>query len=287
MAESKIEWCSVVWNPVTGCSPVGVGCQHCYAARMFKRLAANPKTPRYFGREFGDVQCHPELLDLPTTWKKPTAVFVNSMSDLFHEKVPSDFIALVLDVCEVEYPEHTFILLTKRVERAHDLAVNVFCEPIPNNVVLGVSCSTQAEVDRDVPILLATPAARRILSLEPLCGHVDFMAKRPGIPKWWQGALNPLSRINGVIVGGETGPGARPMHPDWVRSIRDQCASAGISFFFKSWGEWYPAGKSIVENSRMVVMGNEAFYRIGKRRSGRLLDGVEHNALCWEMLGNS
>lgn len=282
--DTKIEWCDVVWNPVTGCSQVGVGCKNCYAARMFKRLSANPNTPRYYGREFGDVRCHPELLDLPRGWKKPKAIFVNSMSDLFHEAVSFGFIEECFkSIARADW--HTFIVLTKRVERMREFAMllkECGYDPIPN-LVLGVSCSTQEEVELDLPILLDTPAAKRIVSLEPLCCHVDFMAKRPGIPKWWQGALNPLSRINGVIVCGETGPGARPMHPEWVRSICDQCAHAGVSFFFKGWGEWYPAGKSIVENARMVVMGNEAFYRIGKRRSGRILDGVEHNALCWEV----
>lgn len=244
--KSGIEWTESTWNPVTGCSKVSHGCKHCYAEREWPRLAAPRAKPNiYTGRAFTDVVCHPEKLDIPLRWTKPRRIFVNSMSDLFHESVPDEFIEAVFVVMQMAN-QHTFQVLTKRPERMlhfltnmdsrlHELGYPQGVAGRYPNVWFGVSIEDQATADERIPSLLDSPAAVRFLSCEPLIGPIDLSA---GLLWLKQFPIEP--NIHWVIVGGESGPKARPMHPDWVRSLRDQCQATSVPFFFKQWGEWIP-----------------------------------------------
>jgi protein gp37 len=224
--QSTIEWTESTWNPVTGCTKISPGCAHCYAERMANRLQAMGQ-PNY---EYGfQVTLHEHALDLPLRWKKPQTIFVNSMSDLFHEEIPSDFIRRVFEVME-EASWHRFQVLTKRSARLADLAPVL---PWPENVWMGATVESADLVSR-IDDLRTVPAAVRFLSLEPLLGPV------PGLD---------LTGIDWIIVGGESGPGARPMDPKWVRDVLRQCRKAKVPFFFKQWG-----GPN-------------------KKRAGRILDG--------------
>ncbi|MFC2078332.1 DUF5131 family protein [Candidatus Bipolaricaulota bacterium] len=210
---SKIEWTETTWNPVSGCSKVSAGCLNCYAERMAHRLKAMG-SPNY--RNGFEVTLHPHLLDAPLRWRSHRLVFVNSMSDLFHEDVPLDFIRRIFATME-RAPWHTFQVLTKRSERLVELAPRLTW---PSNVWMGVSVE-DGDVAERIDHLRQVDAAVRFLSLEPLIGPL------PG--------LN-LRDIHWAIVGGESGPGARPMEADWVVDLRDQCRSAEVAFFFKQWG---------------------------------------------------
>lgn len=210
---SAIEWTESTWNPVTGCDKVSLGCKNCYAERLAKRLKAM-RQPNY-SNGF-TVTLHEELLDLPLRWKRPQTIFVNSMSDLFHEKVPARFIQKLFDVM-VEAAQHRFQVLTKRSQRLRELSPRL---PWPSNVWMGVSVETANQVWR-IHDLRETGAAVRFLSLEPLLGPLPDL---------------DLTGIKWVIVGGESGPRARPLKPEWVLEIRDQCANARVPFFFKQWG---------------------------------------------------
>ncbi len=212
-SSSKIEWTETTWNPVTGCSKVSSGCLNCYAERMAHRLRAMGN-PNY--RNGFDVTLHPHLLDAPVSWKRPRMIFVNSMSDLFHEEVPIEFIQAVFATMERAH-WHTFQILTKRSRRLVELATLLSWPP---NVWMGVSVEDMDVASR-VDDLRSVGAEVRFLSLEPLLGPLS--------------ALN-LGGIHWVIVGGESGPRARPMDPDWVVDIRDQCDAVGVPFFFKQWG---------------------------------------------------
>lgn len=210
---SNIEWTEATWNPVTGCTKISEGCRFCYANTMAKRLHAMGN-PRY-KNEFR-VTLHPDLLELPLSWKKPKRIFVNSMSDLFHQDVPLDFIKSVFNTME-RASWHTFQILTKRSDRLLELSSEL---PWPPNVWQGVSVEDERVIYR-IDHLREVPARIRFLSLEPLIGPLDN--------------LN-LTGIHWVIVGGESGPGARPMLKEWVSSIRDQCVKHKVPFFFKQWG---------------------------------------------------
>ena len=213
MAKSKIEWTDATWNPVTGCSKVSPGCVHCYAERLSLRLQAMG-VPKY--QDGFEVRLHPEALDLPLRWPKPQTVFVNSMSDLFHQNVPEEYIQQVFEVMR-RASWHNFQLLTKRDERLADISPRLVWT---DNIWVGVSVETQKYVSR-IDNLRRTGAAKTFLSLEPLLGPLE--------------GLN-LEGINWVITGGESGPGARPIEASWVRSIRDQCLAQRVPFFFKQWG---------------------------------------------------
>lgn len=384
MSKTKIEWTDAVWNPVTGCSKVSSGCANCYAEREWRRLAGNPMTA-YYGRKFNDVEYHPNRLEQPLRWKRPRKIFVNSMSDLFHDLVPDLFIINALSVM-AEAQQHTFMILTKRPERMKELfnrkttpndvwlptTKGVSCEkpvwPLPN-VWIGVSVEDQAAADKRIPILLQVPAAVRFISAEPLLGPLDL---RPWIKRYYHGGkpkmkeetyLLPPSKtgkptllqysreidpngvqredrvylttdystarlyamgygnggvyravpdlpleddpdclekglsfqtpqalivslshpvIDWVIVGGESGPNARPMHPDWARNLRDQCQAAGTKFFFKQWGEYCAPSQMMDETHRAwdCHHGTENCWneedprwRVGKKKAGRELDG--------------
>ena len=210
---SQIEWTQATWNPVTGCTKISLGCAHCYAERMANRLRAMGQ-PNY--RNGFRVTVHEHALELPLGWRKAQVIFVNSMSDLFHEDVPVDFILRVFDVMQ-RSDWHLFQVLTKRSLRLAELAPLLAW---PENVWTGVTVESSEYVHR-IDDLRAVPAALRFLSLEPLLGPL------PGLD---------LEGIDWVIVGGESGPGARPMAEAWALDIRDQCRQAGVPFFFKQWG---------------------------------------------------
>ncbi|WP_217597869.1 DUF5131 family protein [Cohnella sp. GbtcB17] len=210
---SNIEWTEATWNPVTGCTKISAGCKHCYAATMAKRLKAMGNS-RY---ENGfNLTLHYDLIDLPLSWKKPRMIFVNSMSDLFHQDVPVEFIQKVFDTMR-QASWHTFQILTKRSERLFELSTELLW---PDNVWQGVSVENEKVTFR-IDHLRQVPAKTRFLSLEPLIGPLENLR---------------LDGIHWAIVGGESGYGARPMKEEWVLSIRDQCLANNVAFFFKQWG---------------------------------------------------
>jgi len=243
---TKIEWCArpgtipETWNPVTGCTPISEGCKNCYAQRMARRLAGRhgyPEAPNHF-----DVTLRPERLDIPLKWRKPRTVFVCSMSDLFHEDVPFDFVDETMTVISACNGIHTFLALTKRPGRMLNyfssrqyFASEQYENKPLQNLWLGVTIE-MPEYLRRVDCLRQTPAAVRFLSLEPLLGPVDLADYLPRvIHDSYPGSTGPEFQdgLDWIIVGGETGPGARPIRPDWAREIRDQCRDAGVPFFFK------------------------------------------------------
>lgn len=298
---TKIEWADATWGPVTGCTKVSAGCDNCYAETFAERWRGTPG--HYFENGF-DVQLRRDKLYLPMRWKKPRRIFVNSMSDLFHDAVPDDYIAQVFTVMALAR-QHTFQVLTKRHARMRSLLnkpefiwPNVWGPIAPDlpdlpyrtwplpNVWLGVSAENQQWADIRIPALLDTPAAVRFVSAEPLLGPIDLHIDpiEASSPFWG-------SQLDWVITGGESGPGARPAHPDWFRAIRDQCQAAGVAFLFKQWGEWQPSSprQEMVANGRRYRYarrwihpdGSTADYfepstpmdRVGKHRAGRELDG--------------
>jgi protein gp37 len=294
--KSKIEWTDATWNPVTGCTKVSQGCKNCYAEREMKRF--------WPGRSFTDVQLHPDPLEQPLHWRRPRRVFVNSMSDLFHESVPDLFIARVFSVMGMA-GQHTFQILTKRPSRMlewfnkkpgmwpKDMGLSLAA-----NIWLGVSCEDQETAEKRIPYLLATPAAVRFVSCEPLLGPINLAAALPGIRGelariahsidqriMYDRQSAPIPYIDWIIVGGESGPNARPMHRDWVRSLRDQCVAAEVPFFFKQWGEWAPRRElSDVARFASLSWPDHRFHywdpvtemiRVGKKNGGRKIDGRE------------
>lgn len=210
---STIEWTEATWNPVTGCTKISAGCTHCYAERLAKRLKAMGLAN--YINEFTPT-VHPNMLGLPLRWKQPRVIFVNSMSDLFHEDVPDEFIMQVFEVMRTA-KWHTFQVLTKRPERLADLNKQLQWAP---NIWMGVTVEAQDYISR-IDYLRSTGAVIKYLSLEPLLSPIK--------------KLN-LRGIDWVIVGGESGPDSRPMDPDWVRDIRDKCIKVKVPFFFKQWG---------------------------------------------------
>lgn len=238
MQRSSIEWTEATWNPVTGCTQISPGCAHCYALTFAERFRGVPGHPYENGF---DLQLRPDRLDQPLRWKKPRTIFVNSMSDLFHEEVPEDYVRQVFEVME-SASHHRFQVLTKRSGRLAELAPSLHW---PSNVWMGVSVENQRFTCR-VDDLREVPASVRFLSCEPLLGALEL----------------DLHDIHWVIAGGESGPGARAMKPDWVRGVRDQCAIADVPFFFKQWGAFDCHGR-----------------RVGKKRSGRELDSSLHSQL--------
>jgi protein gp37 len=210
---STIEWTEATWNPVTGCTKVSPGCKHCYAERMAERLRAMGQ-PNYANGFEPTLQ--PHMLELPLRWKKPQRIFVNSMSDLFHADVPLSYVREVFDVMARAH-WHRFQILTKRAERLEELGSQLDWTP---NIWMGVSIET-AEYRHRIDHLRRTPARVKFLSLEPLLGPLADL---------------DLCGIDWVIVGGESGPGARPMASSWVADLRDQCRTANVPFFFKQWG---------------------------------------------------
>lgn len=368
---TKIEWTDATWNPITGCSVATPGCTNCYAMKLAgTRMKHHPSRAKLTidtkaGPAWnGEVRFNEEWLTQPLNWKKPRRIFVCAHADLFHESVPDAWIDRVFAVMALA-PQHTFQVLTKRskrmldyitehgsgfgdtisvLERVADQAGRMMEEgdnaadcvlgdpwPLPN-VWLGVSVEDQKRADERIPDLLATPAAVRWISAEPLLGPLDLTQlpfEKSCDCKDHSPTFNSLDasvycagccegaealdigRLDWVVVGGESGPKARPSHPDWLRSLRDQCAAAGVPFFFKQWGEFreYDTGSPEVipiidgtdEADDMVDLAinpswisrdgvhaltrdhlsmhvpSRMIERIGKKAAGRLLDGVEHN----------
>lgn len=325
---SNIEWTDETWNPVTGCNKVSQGCKHCYAEREWDRLSANSKATAYAGRVFTDVRDHPERLAAPLRWTRPRKVFVNSMSDLFHETLPFEFIAAVFGAMALS-PAHTFQVLTKRPRRMgeffdwleregsrvggpvplcvthwlhiagadHGLkrAVDACLAAPPAwplaNLWLGVSVEDQAAANERVPLLLRTPAALHWVSAEPLLGPVDLgdwmIPEYPNCSGFTQSATmedgycsrcgghvsdpvhaSPLGTVKWVVAGGESGPKARPAHPGWARSLRDQCMRASVPFVWKQWGAWRP-----------ICQGGDAWERSLYRSNRVARSGENQDAL--------
>lgn len=214
---TAIEWTDATWNPVTGCTKISAGCDRCYAERLSERFRGTPGHP--FESGF-DLTLRPERLDQPLRWRTPRMIFVNSMSDLFHKEVPTKFIARVFDTME-QADWHVFQVLTKRSSLMRDFLRKRYSgQRGPQHMWFGVSVEDGSRKSR-IKHLRETPAGIRFLSIEPLIGPM--------------GRLD-LTGIDWVIVGGESGPGARPMKPQWVREVRDQCLESGTPFFFKQWG---------------------------------------------------
>jgi len=297
---SKIEWCDTTWNPITGCTKISQGCKNCYASelhnRRHKAYLAGAKLPVQYAKPFETVQLHPERLEMPLHWKKPRRIFVNSTSDLFHEDVPDGFVfGTFMRMSKAQ--QHTFIILTKRADRMQrwiterwmtDVYGQFHSDLMLDNVWLLVSVENQDAADLRIPYLLQTPAAVRGVSGEPLLGPVDLTPYLYG----WHSDLRPVEKdpgIDWIICGGESGPGARPMHPDWARSLRDQCSQAGVPYFLKQWGEWLPYDVATPEQKESRAIGRSClagdgksgeidfWLKMGKVKSGRLLDGVEWN----------
>lgn len=315
--KTGIEWTDATWNPVTGCTKVSPGCDNCYAETFSERFRGTPG--HYFEGGF-DIQLRPDKLDQPLRWKKPRRIFVNSMSDLFHKDVPDAYVAQVFGVMALAQ-HHTFQILTKRHGRmrsllssddviygrsfesmvrnvAHNTRNNLRRADLPDaddlpwplpNVWLGVSTEDQKWADIRIPALLSTPAKVRFISAEPLLGPINLeliAGKRLG----WN-ALDDESlehpALDWVIVGGESGHNARPMHPAWATSLRDQCAHAEVPFMFKQWGEWAPGILDFGRRTGTVGIGFRSIpyvdgryggelasmTRVGKRAAGRELDG--------------
>lgn len=222
---TKIEWTDTTWNPVTGCSKISTGCDHCYAKRMARRLQAM-HSPKY--RDGFTPTCHAASLYEPDRWREPRMIFVCSMGDLFHEAIPEEFIQQVFSTM-VRTPQHTYQVLTKRADRLRELAVSL---PWPKHIWAGVSVEDDDSVHR-VRALAAVPAHVRFVSLEPLLGPV------PRLLECRDHGQGLLDRVEWVIVGGETGPGARRMPAHWPQQIRDECIERQIPFFFKRWGSYH------------------------------------------------
>lgn len=324
---THIEWTDATWNPITGCSVVSAGCKHCYAMKLAgTRLQHHPSragltTDTKAGPVWnGQVRFNERWLPQPLAWRRPRRIFVCAHGDLFHENVPDQWIDEVFAIMSAA-PQHTFQVLTKRPRR-----MQAYCaDPgtlgrvlavlarwggkvtqlkhvedghngiVLPNVWLGVSIEDQAAADERIPLLLATPAAVRWVSAEPLLGPVDlrwFLAKNV-----WEGGVPVRGRDYGhgtkldwVVAGGESGTGARPMSPDWARSLRDQCKAADVAFLFKQWGSWLPVeatedecfaedgtGRQLEGTITVTVDRGQQFARVGKKAAGRLLDGVLHD----------
>jgi protein gp37 len=340
MNKTSIEWTDATWNPTTGCTKVSPGCLHCYIDR----------TPpfRMAGRKFVKgkipIELHENRLDAPLKWKKPRMIFVNSLSDLFHEDIPDEFIDKVFAAMALA-KQHTFQVLTKRPQRMMEYCSQAYmpgaiCDaailmghaeivkrewketdcgvyrklvgpsyPLPN-VWIGVTCEDQKRADERIPLLLQTPAAVRFLSCEPLIGPVDLSLGRK---RWRCSSCGNVGTpaeeigmgrcpcgheldeqkdcgIDWIIGGGESGPGARPMNPNWARSLRDQSQAAGVAYHFKQWGEWVDEFHPAVDVSKheqfdgfttpikdasgqVTDYQGQYMFRVGKHAAGRLLDG--------------
>lgn len=233
MTKSRIQWTNEVWNPVTGCTWASTGCDHCYARVMGTRMSGIIGNVRY-GHPFSDVMCHEDRLGQPSNWKRPRMVFVNSMSDLFHDDVIGDFIIDVL-VTIRKSPQHTYQILTKRPKRMLRMFSEWFGKkgslgPVLENLWVGVTCENHEQADERIPLLLNTPAAVRWVSVEPQLEFVNlenYLVKQK---------TDLLPGIDWVVCGGESGQKARPFIIDWARTLRNQCRSYGVPFFMKQVG---------------------------------------------------
>jgi protein gp37 len=307
---TKIEWCTETWNPIVGCTKVSPGCDHCYAERMANRLKSMSEkydgkgknifhrsaTGKYShvisekGKWNGKTHFDEADFKKPSRWKKSRMIFVCSMGDLFHESISDELIDEIFLAMRFYYRRHLFLILTKRPERMHayyrGMAKGGDVEPLPN-LWLGVTAENQAQANKRVPILLSIPAAKRFVSVEPMLTQVDLVNCYGDTP--WTPGTRQLGFIDWVICGGESGPGARPMHPEWVRFLQSECHCAGVPFFFKQWGEWLPSYdfgerlEEMVKNfPKCIIRKRHEFpdginmYKVGKKAAGSLLDGKEY-----------
>lgn len=329
-SKSGIAWTERTWSPVVGCTKVSDGCKFCYAEREVNSgWSKNPKSI-FYGRDFTDVRCHEDKLGQPLHWKTPSRIFVCPRADLFHDLVPDAFLDQVFAVMAL-CPQHSFQCLTKRPKRMRDYMLGVqdraraqkamfsvdlhnplHCLgvlrddyqgarawPLPN-VWLGVTAENQDAANERLPLLMQTPAAVRWVSCEPLLGPVDLMQiEHPNYNMPADMLTGCDSRapcdagtLDWVVVGGESGPNARPMHPLWAQDLRDQCGEAETPFFFKQWGEWFPREQweynprlvlpddhHAYDNSETTIVMRDLgdlypMHRVGTKKAGRLLDGV-------------
>jgi protein gp37 len=311
--EHKISWLNMpgyqpeTWNPIVGCSKVSPGCDNCYAERMANRLTyalggiGTGKNQDAWigysdviseGKWTGKTAFISSAINKPFQCKTPRMIFVCSMGDIFHKTVTTECFRRVLDVI-LKCRQHIFVILTKRPENILPLMQRVgWGLPFPPNIWLGVTAENQEQANQRIPLLLQIPAAKRFVSIEPMLGPIELTEIRPDICKTitqnvlWGIAINEnrslrdgLPVLDWVICGGESGSKARPMHPDWVRSVRDQCRNAGTPFFFKQWGEWiseYPQGKNL-GNMSQTYQYDKTFYKIGRKTAGDLLDGEQYH----------
>ena len=289
---TKIEWAEETINPVRTvdggyhCTKISPGCSMCYAERFNKRFG-NGKPFDAAPTEF--VLWKKPLQDV-LRWRKPRLVFVQSMGDLFHPDVPFEIVTNIFGTMH-SVKKHTYMILTKRPERMAEfirwyskwIGFNAWPREYPH-VWLGVTAENQEQADKRIPVLLQTPAAVHYLSIEPMLSHISLSTIDLGGAGRW-GRNYGMPQIDWVICGGETGPGARPMHPDWARSLRDQCQAAGVSFFFKQHGEWmwwHQDGIPYVADglkARHEWPDKSHSFRVGKKAAGRLLDGREWNEM--------
>ncbi len=294
---TAIQWTDSTWNPVVGCSRISTGCKNCYAFKVHtmrhKAKLAGKKLPAQYAKPFTTIQPIASRLDVPKGWRTPRRIFVNSISDLFHEDVPFEFILEVWNTMAIAR-HHTYQILTKRPRRMlgfFEWAKEGMRErgldewekgmDVLPNVWLGVSVENQAAADDRIPLLLQVPAAHRFLSCEPLVEWVNLENYLGPTPEDEDGAPYP-GRINWVIAGGESGLAARPMKPDWARALRDECQDTGTAFFFKQWGEWGPYNLSRDTAEDLAKLVNRKtmdtpMRRHGKKLAGRMLDGREWN----------
>lgn len=318
MSIKKIEngrYWNAAWQLVDGCTPCSPGCDHCWAAGIERRFGdgwLSLKDGRFNGR----VRPHPERLDVPLKRRRPTVFAV--WNDLFHEAVPWSFRDKVYAMMQ-KRNNHQYLILTKRPEQMRNYVLSAMFDencnyegiyeemealgvlddaPLADNVWHGITVCNQAEAEEKIPVFLQVPG-KKFLSIEPMLGAVDLGLSlfnieipdhfdRDGRKYSFEGQEG----IDAVILGGETGPGARPMHPDWVRSVRDQCQAAAVPLFFKQWGEWmhesmndFNSSSGAALSSRNAMyhtwLGGTRSFRVGKERSGRLLDGRTHDDLPW------
>ncbi len=305
---TKIEWTDKTWNPITGCSPISEGCKNCYAERMTKRLAGRYGYPK---DEPFKVVFHPDRVNKPSRWVKPRKIFAVSMGDLFHDDVQFEWQYKIFEAMAMAR-HHTFMVLTKRSKNMAKVMPDIWFHlgrnydglnfPLPN-VIGMVTAENQKRAEERIPDLLKSPFAVRGVSVEPMLGPVDLvpylLTTGSFEPQWIE-----ERGLDWVICGGESGPGARPMHPDWVVSLRDQCKATSTPFFFKQWGEWIdwiqasackwsnktpqtPSYKgrligSLSDRNGPMFDGKafatkcidqQIYCRVGKKKSGRLLDG--------------
>jgi len=296
---TAIEWCDATWNPVAGCCPVDESCAGCWAERFAAGRLKNHQRYKNLtrdGRWVGVVRCFESELQRPLHWRKPRRIAVGLMGDLFHERVPLPFIKRVL-LTAAACQKHRYLFLTKRARRLRDFTAWFLRDAgldswpdLLSNVAFGVSAGTPEDLYDRLPHLIQAPVSTRFLSLEPLIRWDRDGIGLAGIcPKDWGKGFTPVGdHIDWVIVGGESGPKARPMHPEWVYGIRDECVDAGVSFFFKQWGEWRPVvphepfgppryffdtDGRLMEELEGGFESPKVIHRVGKKAAGRLLDG--------------
>jgi protein gp37 len=307
---TNIPWCDETLNPIAGCTKISPACDHCYAEKMAYRLAGMTagksgkehifekyeRTIDGQGRWTGKVSLDISEMDKAKKWKKPKRIFVVSMGDLFHESVPFDFIVKVFDRMQ-QLPRHTFQVLTKRPARMLEFCGNYGIgsgNEWPVNIWAGVTAENQERADERIPVLLRIPAAKRFVSIEPMLSSIDLQGPLDQRDRNYLGCpcggniCSKAAKLDWVIVGGETDPGARPMHPEWARGLRYQCQDASIPFFFKGFGDWLPYRDNGPLPFHCSYVGLDGKVRVGDAETdfdacmgkrlkgedkGRLLDG--------------